>query len=85
MVESVLFDCKDCGDRSLPEIAYPCPESRCAKNQRNGPCGGSHDGLWEITDRRCIWARAYERLKPQGEEASMLDGPVVLNDTRSAA
>jgi hypothetical protein len=35
------FDCKDCGDCSLPEIAYLCPESQCAKNQRNGPCGGS--------------------------------------------
>ena len=75
-----LYNCKDCGDCSLPEIAYLCPESQCAKNQRNGPCGGSHDGLCEVTDKECIWARAYERLKPYGEEASMLDGPVVFND-----
>jgi methylenetetrahydrofolate reductase (NADPH) len=64
----------------LPEIAYLCPESQCAKNQRNGPCGGSHDGLCEVTERECIWARAYERLKSYGEEASMLDGPVVFYD-----
>ena len=75
-----LYNCKDCGDCSLPEIAYLCPESQCAKNQRNGPCGGSHDGLCEVADRECIWARAYERLKPYGEEASMLEGPVVFND-----
>ena len=75
-----LYNCKDCGDCSLPEIAYLCPESQCAKNQRNGPCGGSHDGLCEVAERECIWARAYERLKPYGEESSMLDGPVVFND-----
>jgi len=40
-----LFGCKDCGDCSLPEIAYVCPESQCAKNQRNGPCGGTRDGI----------------------------------------
>jgi methylenetetrahydrofolate reductase (NADPH) len=75
-----LYNCKDCGDCSLPEIAYLCSESQCAKNQRNGPCGGSHDGLCEVAERECIWARAYERLKPYGEEDSMLDGPVVFTD-----
>jgi methylenetetrahydrofolate reductase (NADPH) len=75
-----LYNCKDCGDCSLPEIAYLCPESQCAKNQRNGPCGGSHDGLCEVAECECIWARAYERLRPYVEETSMLDGPVVFND-----
>ena len=75
-----LFDCQDCGDCSLAEIAYLCPESQCAKNQRNGPCGGTRDGMCEVTDKKCIWARAYERLKPYGEEDTMLDGPVVFND-----
>ena len=32
-----LFSCEDCGDCSLPDIAYVCPEGPCAKNQRNGP------------------------------------------------
>jgi len=75
-----LFDCQDCGDCSLPDIAYLCPESQCVKNQRNGPCGGTHDGMCEIGEKECIWARAYERLKAYGEEESMLDGPAVLND-----
>jgi len=75
-----LFDCQDCGDCSLPEIAYLCPESQCAKNQRNGPCGGTRDGKCEVADVECIWARAYERLKPYGEEDTMLDGPVVFSN-----
>jgi methylenetetrahydrofolate reductase (NADPH) len=79
-----LFACKDCGDCSLPEIAYVCPESQCAKNQRNGPCGGTRDGLCEVYDSECIWSQAYERLKGYGEEESMLDGPVVVKDNALA-
>jgi methylenetetrahydrofolate reductase (NADPH) len=75
-----LFECRDCGDCSLPDIAYVCPESKCAKNQRNGPCGGTRDGLCEVYDSECIWSQAYERLKAYGEEESMLEGPVVVND-----
>jgi methylenetetrahydrofolate reductase (NADPH) len=75
-----LFGCEDCGDCSLSEIAYVCPESQCAKNQRNGPCGGTRDGLCEVYDTECIWSQAYERLKAYGEEESMLDGPVVVKD-----
>ncbi len=79
-VKVPLFGCRDCGDCSLPEIAYVCPESQCAKNQRNGPCGGTREGLCEVYDTECIWSQAYERLKAYGEEESMLDGPVVFKD-----
>jgi methylenetetrahydrofolate reductase (NADPH) len=75
-----LYRCRDCGDCSLPDIAYVCPESQCAKNQRNGPCGGTRDGLCEVYDTECIWSQAYERLKAYGEEETMLDGPVVTRD-----
>jgi methylenetetrahydrofolate reductase (NADPH) len=75
-----LFDCQDCGDCSLPDIAYVCPEGPCAKNQRNGPCGGTRDGLCEVYDSECIWAQAYERLKAYGEEEGLLDGPVVIKN-----
>jgi methylenetetrahydrofolate reductase (NADPH) len=74
------FDCKDCGDCSLPEIAYLCPESQCVKNQRNGPCGGTHDGACEVGEKQCIWTRAYGRLKSYGEEEGMLEGPVVIRN-----
>jgi methylenetetrahydrofolate reductase (NADH) len=79
-----LFHCRDCGDCSLPDIAYVCPESICAKNQRNGPCGGTRDGLCEVYDSECIWSQAYERLKAYGEEETMLDGPVVVKDNALA-
>ncbi len=79
--KSVLFHCKDCGDCSLPDIAFLCPESQCAKNQRNGPCGGTREGRCEVDGYGdCIWLRAYERLKHDGSEAHLLDhAPVVQN------
>lgn len=76
----VSFDCRDCGDCSLPDIAYLCPESQCVKNQRNGPCGGTRQGKCEIGEKECIWARAYDRLKAYGEEEHMLDGPAVIKN-----
>jgi len=79
-----MFNCRDCGDCSLPEIAYVCPESICAKNQRNGPCGGTRDGLCEVYDTECIWSQAYERLKAYGEEQEMLSNPVVVKDNALA-
>ena len=83
-VKVPMFRCRDCGDCSLPEIAYVCPESICAKNQRNGPCGGTRDGLCEVYDTECIWSQAYERLKAYGEEEEMLEGPVVVKDNALA-
>jgi len=79
-----MFKCRDCGDCSLPDIAYVCPESICAKNQRNGPCGGTRDGICEVYDTECIWSQAYERLKAYGEEEDMLDNPVVVKDNSLA-
>jgi methylenetetrahydrofolate reductase (NADPH) len=79
--KSVLYHCKDCGDCSLPDIAFLCPESQCAKNQRNGPCGGTREGRCEVDGYgECIWLRAYERLKHEGSEQHMLDhAPVIQN------
>ena len=74
------YNCRDCGDCSLPDIAYLCPESQCVKSQRNGPCGGTKAGKCEILDKECIWIRAYDRLKPYGDETKMLQRPVVFRD-----
>jgi len=80
--KSAFFRCKDCGDCSLPDIAFLCPESQCAKNQRNGPCGGTRDGNCEVDDFECIWSRAYDRLKYEGLEQSLLDhAPVIQNES----
>jgi methylenetetrahydrofolate reductase (NADPH) len=79
--KSMLYSCKDCGDCSLPDIAFLCPESQCAKNQRNGPCGGTHDGNCEVEGfGDCIWLRAYERLKHDGKEQTLLDHSPVIQD-----
>ncbi len=79
--KAALFRCKDCGDCSLPEIAFLCPESQCAKNQRNGPCGGTRDGRCEVDGYGdCIWLRAYERLKYDGREQHLLAHTPVVQD-----
>jgi methylenetetrahydrofolate reductase (NADPH) len=78
--KSALFSCRDCGDCSLPDIAFLCPESACAKNQRNGPCGGTRDGLCEVGDFPCIWSRAYDRLKAEGRADTLLAHAPVVQD-----
>ena len=81
--KSVLYRCKDCGDCSLPDVAFLCPESQCAKNQRNGPCGGTREGRCEVEGvGRCIWLRAYERLKHTGASEDMLAHAPVVQDQR---
>lgn len=78
--KAMMFGCKDCGDCSLPDIAFLCPESSCAKNQRNGPCGGTRDGKCEVADFECIWSRAYDRLKSEGRSEQLLAHAPVLQD-----
>lgn len=79
-VKVPLYGCQDCGDCSLPDVAYLCPESQCAKNQRNGPCGGSRAGYCEVLDHECVWVRAYRRWKPFGEEECILERPVIFRN-----
>ena len=69
----ILFDCMDCGDCALIDTAFICPMSQCPKGQRNGPCGGSYEGWCEVYhgEKKCIWVRAYERLKKHKEENSI--------------
>ncbi len=80
VAKSVMFSCQDCGDCSLGETAFLCPESQCAKNQRNGPCGGSRDGTCEVFEYDCIWARAYDRMKYEGQSEQLLQRPPVIQN-----
>ena len=70
LAKVAVFDCMNCGDCALTDVAYLCPMSQCPKNQRNAPCGGSYDGWCEVypNEKKCIWVKAYERLKAYGEE-----------------
>ena len=74
----VLFDCMDCGDCALFDVAYLCPMSQCPKGQRNGPCGGSFAGWCEVYpgEKKCIWVRAYQRLKKHQKENSIVENIV---------
>ncbi len=62
-----LLSCRSCGDCAIQHLAFLCPESGCPKHTRNGACGGSRDGWCEMNeDRKCVWVRAYKRLKHCG-------------------
>ena len=78
LIKVVLFDCKDCGDCALIDVAYLCPMSQCPKNQRNGACGGSFEGWCEVypEKKQCVYVRAYARLKKHGEEDELDKGIV---------
>ena len=44
------------------------------------PVEGTRQGKCEVGEKECIWALAYDRLKPYGQEESMLDRPVGFKD-----
>jgi methylenetetrahydrofolate reductase (NADPH) len=69
----LLFDCRDCGDCALTDVAYSCPMSQCPKHQRNGACGGSREGWCEVHPGRrlCVYVKAYARLKRYGEQEKL--------------
>jgi methylenetetrahydrofolate reductase (NADPH) len=68
--------CVRCGDCTLPEVAFLCPQSQCAKYLFNGACGGSSEGWCEVFPgtKRCIYVRAYGRLRAYREEDSLKEG-----------
>ena len=70
--------CRGCGYCLLGATAGLCPVTRCAKSLLNGPCGGSQNGLCEVSavlkcDVPCVWAMIYERLKQMGELDRLTD------------
>ena len=82
MAKVALFGCNNCGDCALFDVGYLCPLSQCPKNQRNGPCGGSNQGWCEVypNERKCVWVRAYLRLKAHHEENEIRENLVPPND-----
>lgn len=77
-IKGLTNECQHCGDCAMFELAYLCPMSQCAKNQRNGPCGGSFEGWCEKypNERKCVYVRAYDRLNTHGAEDSLGEGIV---------
>lgn len=59
-----LERCRGCGNCLLGETGGVCPIARCAKNLFNGPCGGSVNGICEVSPNTpCAWQLVYNRLK----------------------
>jgi methylenetetrahydrofolate reductase (NADPH) len=90
IVKGLFYDCRHCGDCTLGDNAFICPQSQCAKFLLNGPCGGSRDGWCEVWPgkKRCIYVRVYERIRETGMVRT-LSGKLVpprdwsLNETSS--
>jgi methylenetetrahydrofolate reductase (NADH) len=61
--KKLLFHCSMCGDCTLSEANYLCPQSGCPKRMINGPCGGSINGFCEVypKERLCFWVRSFNR------------------------
>ena len=80
--KEITNECMHCGDCALADVAYLCPMSQCPKGQRNGPCGGSYEGWCEVypNERKCVWVRAYLRLKAYHEEDTIRENLVPPND-----
>jgi methylenetetrahydrofolate reductase (NADPH) len=72
-IKFITSRCRRCGDCTLAEVAFLCPQSQCPKFLFNGQCGGSTEGWCEVfpEKRKCIYVRAYDRLKPHEEEESL--------------
>ncbi|PLX51245.1 MAG: methylenetetrahydrofolate reductase [Desulfobulbaceae bacterium] len=78
----ILFSCRNCGDCTLAEYGYRCPQAGCAKYLLNGPCGGSIDGWCEVYPgrKRCHYVLAYERLKSKGAADAFSRGYIPPRD-----
>lgn len=62
--------CAGCGQCILHLTGGICPVARCAKSILNGPCGGTNDGMCEISTPDnpvdCAWYLIVERAKKLG-------------------
>jgi ferredoxin len=58
--------CRACGDCVIGYTGGICPITRCAKGLFNGPCGGVHEGICEVSHTvACAWVEVYKRLSVQ--------------------
>lgn len=67
LVKQPIFGCQQCGQCLLSQTAYVCPMT-CPKGLRNGPCGGTTEGMCEVLpDRPCVWLGIREKkAQPDG-------------------
>ena len=76
--KELLFSCRMCGDCTLAESTYLCPQAGCPKKLTNGPCGGSRNTACEVhPDRPCFWVRVYARLDQETTIHDLGHAPVL--------
>lgn len=82
LIKLLLYGCQHCGDCTLPELAFRCPQSGCAKNILNGACGGSRNGWCEVYPgrKKCFYVEVYQRLKESGLEKILQEGFLAPRD-----
>jgi methylenetetrahydrofolate reductase (NADPH) len=78
ITKEILFSCRMCGDCTLSESTYLCPQSGCPKKLVNGPCGGSNNDCCEVfKDKTCFFVRVYHRLNKSLTVGELADQPVL--------
>ncbi|MFH1153556.1 MAG: methylenetetrahydrofolate reductase C-terminal domain-containing protein [Pseudomonadota bacterium] len=76
--------CAGCGTCIIHHFDGLCPIARCAKSLLHGPCGGSSQGLCEVSkETQCIWDAIVHKKMAQGRLADLL-GVREPKDWRSA-
>ncbi len=70
--KGLFFDCRMCGQCVLSSTGMTCPMN-CAKQMRNGPCGGVRaDGGCEVDPAmRCVWVEATDGIQRIGDAAEL--------------
>lgn len=66
LIKGLLFDCRSCGQCVLRQTGLVCPMT-CPKGLRNGPCGGTLNGMCEVSpDQPCVWVKILGRTAHAG-------------------
>jgi ferredoxin len=62
--------CQACGNCIIHNYGGMCPVSRCSKSIMNGPCGGSSNGVCEISKEvECVWHLIASKYMDEGRLA----------------
>jgi ferredoxin len=65
--------CAGCGTCIIHHFDGLCPVARCAKSLLHGPCGGSANGVCEVSkETTCIWDTIVKKKMAQGRLKDLL-------------
>ncbi|MFW5988936.1 MAG: methylenetetrahydrofolate reductase C-terminal domain-containing protein [Desulfosudaceae bacterium] len=65
--------CAGCGACLIHHFDGLCPIARCAKSLLHGPCGGSADGVCEVSrETECVWDAIVKKKMAAGRLEDLL-------------